>query len=727
MNRAVRLLLCFAAAFSVSADEKENVAGQMAKRAARLWSLQPVKTPAVPAIGDTRNPIDAFVRSVHIAKGLKAVGPADKASLLRRVYLDLIGIPPTPVQQEAFLNDESPDAYEKVVDQLLESEQHGVRWARHWLDVLRYADLDGLDGSVMPAAPGIYLWRDWVINALNQDMPYDEFARAQIIGNRARKHTTVTPSGQRVKSEASLDDQFALGFLARAALTRSNKDQDIAISAVETVSSAFMGMTVACAKCHDHMFDPIRQVDYYSMKALFDPLVLRRTVLASPPEIFSHGRLVQEYRKKKEPLDAAVEKLIAPYRAKLYEERVSMLTPDVQAIIRKPEAQRTPEEQKIADDYYPVLRIDPSKIKQVMPENEAEQYTALQKQITALDRPPELPAYWTIEEDKQLLKEKTYILTSGDPAKPEKDKPVEPGFPFMPPDTHFLNGRREAFVDWLTAPSNPLFARVAVNRIWQWHFGEGIHRVSSDFGVLGGRPSNQKLLDYLASEFVAHDFSMKWLHKLIVTSDTYKMSSKPDPAYAAANQKIDPANTYLWRFRLRRLEAEAVWDSLLYNSGDLDLTVGGRSFQLKTSDRKQSIFVPRADTFDSRANRRGIYIARGYIPSTDVMPNFLQTFDVDDGRTPCPVRTQTVTAPQALFTMNNEMVERQSGKLASALLKQAPGDLAKAVAIGYRTVIGRSPTPAEADYAQTYIANEPERVKGFAWLLFNLDEFMYVR
>jgi hypothetical protein len=705
----------------------EVSAEKIAKRAARLWSLQPVRQPAVPDDSSTGNPIDAFVRQVHKAKGLHPVGRADKSTLLRRVYIDLIGLPPSPAEQEEFLQDESPDAYEKVVDRLLANEQHGVRWARRWLDVLRYADLDGLDGSVMPAASGIYLWREWVISALNQDVPYDEFVRAQILGNRSRQQIAVSPGGQRAKAEASMADQFALGFLARAALNRSDKDQDISLSAVETISTAFMGMTVGCAKCHDHVYDPIRQVDFYSMKALFDPLVLRKVVLASPAEVFSNSRQVEQYKAKKAPLDLAIERLIAPYRQKLYDERVSMLTPEVQAVIRKAENDRTDEEQKIADDYYPVLRIDPSKIKEVMPAEEREQYTGLLKQLGDLTRPADLPSYWTVEEDPLRMKEKSFVLTSGDPKRPEKDKAVEPGFPFQPPGIHFRNGRREAFVEWLTAPANPLFARVAVNRIWQWHFGEGLHRVSSDFGVLGGKPGNQKLLDYLASEFVAHDFSMKWLHKLILTSETYRMASKPEPEHLALNQKIDPSNTYLWRFRLQRLEAEPIWDSLLYASGDLDLSVGGKSFQLKTPDRKQSLFVPRGDTFDTRTNRRAIYMARGYIPSTDVMSNFLQSFDVDDGRTPCPIRGQTVTAPQALFTMNDELVERQSSNLAEKLLEQADGDIPRAVALAYRTVIGRAPTGIELDRAQTYVGNDPQRMKGLAWLLFNMDEFIYVR
>jgi hypothetical protein len=406
---------------------------------------------------------------------------------------------------------------------------------------------------------------------------------------------------------------------------------------------------------------------------------------------------------------------------------VALLTPEVQAVVRKAERDRTPEEQKIFDDYYPVLRIDPSKIKAIMPKEEVPKYEALLKEESELGTAPSLPSYWTVEEDKDAAKQKSYVLTTGDPTRPELDKPVEPGFPFQPAGIDFRDGRREAFTQWLTGANNPLFARVAVNRIWAWHFGEGLQRTTSDFGVLGGKPSNQKLLDYLASEFVAHDYSMKWLHRLIVTSETYQLSSKVDPKYLAENIKADARNSYLWKFRLQRLEAEPIWDSVHYAADDLDLSVGGKSFKLSTPDKKQSIFLQGAGDTDPRTNRRGIYLVRGYVPSTDVMNNFLTSFDVDDGRTPCPIRTQTVTAPQALFTMNNELIESESARLADKVLKESGGDIRTAVTLAYRTTLGRAPSPDELDRALTFTGNVDGRMKNFAWLLFNLDEFLYVR
>ena len=216
----------------------------------KLWSLQPLTHPIVPqGLTKSANPIDAFLAAKHKENGLTPVGPADKLTLLRRLSFDLVGLPPTPAEQDAFLTDTSPDAYEKLVDRLLASEQHGVRWARHWLDVLRYADLDGLDGSVMPAAAGIHNWRDWMISALNQDLSFDKFVRAQLLGNRNSGRVLTSTGGRRSRGAANPQDQFALGFLARGAITNSNKDQNLAFAAVETISTAFMGMTVACAQC----------------------------------------------------------------------------------------------------------------------------------------------------------------------------------------------------------------------------------------------------------------------------------------------------------------------------------------------------------------------------------------------------------------------------------------------------------------------------------------------
>ena len=687
-----------------------------------LWSLKPLVRPAVPA-ADCKNPIDAFVQALYTAKKVTPVGPADQRTLLRRVYLDLIGIPPTPAEQDAYLNDKSPDAYEKLIDRLLASEQYGVRYGRHWLDVLRYADAE----EHMYAAPGIHYWRDWVINAVNSDVPYDQFVRAQLTGYRTNERTTMQAVGHRTRNERRPDDLFALGFLARGAVSRDGKDLgELQIAAVETVSTAFMGMTVGCAKCHDHMFDPIAQKDFYAMKALFDPLVIKKQTLATPAELVAYGKQFGEYEKLKIAAEKPITDLIEPYRAKLYADRVAMLPADIQAIINKAEKQRTPAEQKIADDYFPVLRIDPDKIEEVMPDADKKLYKELRGKLNKLaeNRAKELPAFWTVETDRVLELEKSYILTSGDPERPEKDHPVEPGWPFYSGEKDFREGRVEAFSDWLTAKENPLFARVAVNRLWQWHFGEGLQKSPSDFGFLGGVPVSQPLLDWLAAEFIERGYSQKAMHKLMLTSNVYRLASSGDKELVKKNLVADPSGRFLWSFRLQRLEAEPVWDSILTAAGNLDTSLGGPSFEIEA---RGSRGTNGAGMAEAKMNRRGAYIVRGFSTSREVTPNFLQAFDVDDGRAPCPVRTQTVTAPQGLFMMNSPEIEKAATMFAERLKKESGGDLGKAVDLGYRIALGRPPSSGEKDNALNYLGANPNRLKDLAWLIFNLDEFIYIQ
>jgi hypothetical protein len=451
--------------------------------------------------------------------------------------------------------------------------------------------------------------------------------------------------------------------------------------------------------------------------------------LATPAEIFASGKANEQAEKERAELEKPIRELIAPYRKKLYEDRVAMLPAKVRAIIRKPEKERTAHEQKIADDYYPVLRIDPDKILEVMPEAERVRYRELQARLNRMGvgrRSSALPAFWRTEIDPKKELEKSYILTSGDPARPEKNHEVQPGWPFAPAKIDFREGRIEAFSDWLTAPENPLFARVAVNRLWQWHFGEGLQKTPSDFGKLGGTPTHPRLLEWLASEFVKCGFRMKAMHKLIVTSDTYKLASEADSELVRANSKADANNSYLWHFRLLRLQAEPIWDSILTAAGSLDLSMGGPSFDIGAPARRRGGFrgTPSVDT---RTNRRAAYMIRGYSTSRDVVPTFLQAFDVEDGRAPCPLRTRTVTAPQALFLMNSEVIDRASAQFAERIDKESGGDLPAAVDLAYRIALARPASPSEKDRALSYVQNDRSRLKGFAWLLFNLDEFIYVR
>ena len=675
-----------------------------------VWSLKPVVRPPVPR-GESipPHPIDAFLAQAQQQRHVKPLPVADKRTWLRRASIDLTGLAPTLEEQDAFLADDSTGAFDRVLDRLLNSSQHGVRYGRHWLDVLRYADWD----ENMPAAPGIHYWRDWVIQAVNRDLPFDDFARAQILGNRAARRRIISAEGHLTAVEPRPEDVFALGFLARGATSASDADQQLAFSAVETISSAFLGMTVGCAKCHDHFYDPIKQADFYSMKSLFDPLVLKRIDLATPEQVFELGRKMEDYEAQLKRVVDAMRAFIEPHHTRLYEERLSAFPPEVQAAIRKPERQRTGAEQKIYDDYYPILRIDPVKIKAVMKPEEIRRYDEYLRQLAALKRPEEAPVFWTVAEDAKRAAETRYVLLTGDPARPKKNQPVPPGFPFAPKDLDFRHGNRETFVDWLTAPENPLFARVVVNRIWQWHFGTGLHASATDFGALGGKPIHPELLDWLASEFVAQGYRMKWLHRFIMTSDAYRRASAGPREWEQVNQPLDPGNLTYWKFPLRRLEAEPVRDMMLAAAGKLDLSLGGKSYG--------------ADTLEGASTRRAAYMSRGYRSFADVMPAFLQTFDSEDGRAVCSRRTQTVTAPQALWLMNSELSDRACAEFGARLNRESLSDPSKAVELGYRTLLGRLPNAGESSAALEYFRGDPARARGFAWILFNLDEFLYIR
>jgi hypothetical protein len=444
------------------------------------------------------------------------------------------------------------------------------------------------------------------------------------------------------------------------------------------------------------------------------------------------GKARAEAEKRRAPLEKALSDFIAPYKAKLYEERVLMLPVEAQAIVRKPEKQRTVEEQKVADDYFPILRIDGDKLSEAMPEEARKKYQELQGQLNAESsgnngrQGPALPVFYTVEVDGLREREKSYVLTSGDPSRPEKENEVKPGWPFATAEPDFREGRIEAFADWLTAPENPLFARVAVNRLWQWHFGEGLLKSVSDFGELGGKPSHPDLLDWLASEFVRREFSMKQMHRLIVTSDAYKRASEAGSEFADS-QKIDPSDATLWHFRLLRLEAEPIWDSIHAAAGVLNLKVGGPSFDTREGGRGNRRRRDSSDNGNTNSKRRGAYMIRGYSSSRDVTPNFLQAFDVDDGRAPCPIRTQTVTAPQALFLMNSPDIDHACATMAARLQKEAKGDLPSAVDLAFRLTLSRPPSAAEKNDALAYLGNDPARLNQLSWLLFNLDEFIYAR
>jgi hypothetical protein len=683
------------------------------------WSYLPIVRPPIPDVKHPElvyNPIDAFIVAEYEMKGLSPQELADRATLLRRVTYDLIGLPPSSQDTEYFLSDNSPQAYENLVTRLLDNEQHGVNYASHWLDVLRYADVD----EHMPAQSGIYRWREWVIHSLNRDLPYDEFVRAQLMGDLMDDPTAI----------------FGTGFLARGAEVEKDEKKSLAFAAVETAGPAFLGATVGCAKCHDHMFDPIRQADYYGLKAIFDPVVIEKRVLAGPQEQALYNLALDHYEKRQKDLQKSLDEFLAPFKEKLQGERIRQLPADVQEAIRTPEEKRTPAQKKLAEDYAPIIRIDPPKYREIMTQEQVKIYEGLRTPLLSLAKPADLETFWTVKEDENLAKQKSHILETGDPDKPKDE--VGPMFHisdmgFEAPmitckEKPFTTGARQKFVEWVLDRKNPLFARVAVNRLWQWHFGVGLVKTPSDFGSLSEPPSHSALLDWLATQFVESGYSMKAMHRLIVTSRTYQLSSKT----LSADASIDPDNLYLWRFPIRRMTAEELRDSILLLSGKLDLKIGGKSF----TDLPDH-FYPGSRTVIGNLNRenyrRALYMVRGYDSTAEMMPNYLHIFDVDNGKLPTPVRTRSITALQALTLMNSPLVEQASQEFGRRLIKETKEDLDKAIELGFVMALSRPPSEKEKKTISNLVKEckdcEPssQGLEKLGWVLMNLDEFIFIR
>jgi hypothetical protein len=493
----------------------------------QFWSLQPPKMPSVPQIAQPvlpiRDPIDAFIQARWKEHGLKPVGFADPRTLLRRVTFDLTGLPPSPEDMEAFLKDPSPEAFARRVDELLARPQYGERWARHWLDVARYAEDQAHTFAVTPKT-NAYLYRDWVVQAFNADMPFDEFVMLQLAGDLLpeKKYDLFT----RVTG---------LGFLGLGAEYYKNTAREQAIAEelddrVDVVSRAFLGLTVSCARCHDHKFDPIPTKDYYSLAGLFYGTNMTNIPLVPDEEVKAYNKAQAKIKEANETLKKA---------------------------------------QNAAKD-----KKDDPKLAQAVKDAMAEVKTAQE----ASPKPP-LAAHVLSGKGNGM---KVYIR--GNPATRGEDAPK--GFLQVISKSDDKRGSEFSRLDLaerIATPENPLTARVIVNRVWAWHFGRGLVNTPSNFGALGDRPTHPELLDYLAVEFVNHGWSLKWLHRQILNSSVYALASVP----SAENNAIDAANVYLWRGTRRRLDVEAWRDSLLAISGNLDSTLGGPTFNLNDADAKR--------------------------------------------------------------------------------------------------------------------------------------------
>ncbi len=770
------------------------------------WAFQAPQRPPVPAIRNPqsklRNPIDAFVKQALDQKGLTPAPPADRQTLIRRATLDLLGLLPSPQEVTAFVNDPSPHAYENLIERLLASPHYGERWGRFWLDVVRYADSSGYEHDFNIA--NAWRYRDYVIQSFNADKPYDRFIIEQLAGDELDDRsfdsliaTTFYRLGPRVRFREKDNPYYRYEYLD---------------DTIRTTFQGFMGLSVNCARCHDHKFDPVSQQDYYRSMAMLFGNVDYDHPLAPPDKVAVYEKAKRAVEANTKPLLEKVIALEAPYRRAAFEKRLAKFPAEIQIAVRTPEDKRTPGQKLLAAQIVS-LDVDPDAVVTAFSRNRiklSDSDEAVRKplldQIEASLK--QMPAPLPVAEG---VRDGDYRLTpdgAGDeplPGKgnrfdygvtccflPQPDKPyqvppvyfgangmdvaedqksfiVAPGYlrvlandgaPIThPPKTGISSGRRRALAEWIASPQNPLTARVLVNRVWGWHFGRGLVATPGNFGKMGTPPSHPELLDWLAVEFMNAEFgirnaesktnlksqisnlksspwSIKHLHRLIMNSAAYKQASSFS---TDANLEKDPTNMYLWRFPVRRLEAEAIRDVILSASGQLNLQAGGEPFfpAIPKTVRDSYLQGKWVLTKEEPATwRRSIY---SYWKRGLKYPMF-EVHDQPDPNVTCERRNTTTVPTQALTLLNNEFVLIQARHLAERVRREAGSDATQQIRALYQIALSRAPERKELEQLQRFLQTQrayhttraPNNDAGLAALmdlahvLLNANEFVYI-
>lgn len=673
------------------------------------WAFQPLEKPVVPTVaGDywSRNPVDRFVYERLHAEGMRPADEAEKAVLVRRLYFDVIGMPPTPEDVARFVNDPSPYAWELLVDRLLDDPRYGEHWARFWLDLVRYAESDGWNKDSY--RPNIWRYRDYVIQAMNDDVPYTDFVRQQLAGD-----------------EIEGDDPqnlIATGYLRLGIYEYNQRDaqshwDDIMNEITDVTGNVFFGLSMSCSRCHDHKFDPLMQKDYFSLRAFFEPLIWRDDIPgATEAEQLAWNEKNKVWEEATAPIRAELDALLNPVHEAKWASTADKFPLEIQACFNKPKSERTSWEHQMA---YLVARQfyeEGGGPLSGMSKEDKATLEEINKKLAAFDelKPKPLPEVMSVRDFDGAL---SPTIIPSDPSL----TPVEPKFLAVLasnpvsmdpkfPERSDTSGRRTALAKWIGRDDNPLTTRVIVNRIWQQHFGEGIVPSASDFGHLGQPPSHPALLDWLTATFVENGWRFKALHKTILMSATWRQSvHHPE---AAAYLEKDPAEQLLWRQHVRRLRAEQLRDAMLAASGELDPTIGGPSV-------------------DDKEPRRALYVK--------IMRNspdpLLHAFDVANGLTSVSQRTSTTTPTQALLMINGDYVLGRALKLGGRMRNCGEETCAGALTHGFQLAWGRNPTEAELKRALEYIGvnadTNPskmisERLVDFSHVLLNSNEFIYV-
>ena len=756
----------------INAGAPWDVAGAGTPSEPSWWSFRRLQRPALPETGDNswiRTPIDAFVLAKLEEKGLKPAPRADRQTLIRRAYFDLIGLPPTPEQVESFLQDSSPDAYEKMIGELLDSPRYGERWARHWLDVVRYADSSGYESDHY--YPNAWRYRDYVIKSFNDDKPYDRFVQEQIAGDELWPDRFELLGSRTIplKKMEYLEARVGTGLYTFGPETlESTQDAEQhraeeLMDWADVTGAAFIGLTVGCARCHNHKFDPITQRDYYSFQAIFENSRQVEMSVMSP---------IQEVSRNIDyPAVVSMEEARLAYRLfekkvkeRVEEEKKKEFPPQVVDAYEMDKDQRTSEQEELAKPLIEAIRS--VKLEEAFTEPEREQEQELLNRLARavlkvsevegsnlvrFEGLLELPRASVLGHFDAEIVPHVHLLNRGQFR--EKEEKSTPDLPRALSQTTDPGGifsgsmgarRRKQLALWLSRPDHPLTARVMVNRIWQWHFGQGLVRTPNDFGRQGEAPSHPKLLDWLATEFAARGWSMKSMHWLIMTSSAYQMSSLHSNPEAGS---LDPDNRFLWRMNRTRLEGEVLWDAMLSAAGTLNLEMYGRPAVPPLQEEELGAQAGRwpVVAVPEDQNRRGIYIL---VQRNFTFPMF-EAFDNPQSAVSCPRRDVTTVAPQALWFLNNRIAFQQAGAFAARLVSrngEKPGDW---VDDAWRLALSRPPSDQERQEALELLSTRARRIKKDRWTelpagleeiplpkaaaltelclaLFNVNEFLYI-
>ncbi len=673
------------------------------------WAFQPLARPEVPADPDdtwSKSEIDRFVWKSFRDHQLAPSPQADKTTLIRRLYFDLIGIPPTPAEIDAFVADESPDAFDATVEKLLQDPRYGEHWARFWLDLVRYSESDGwnLDSH----RPLIWQYRDYVINAFNKDMSYQQFVLDQLAGDES--------------IEEHPDGLIAAGFMRLGVYEYNQRNargqwNDIMNEMTDVAGDVFFGMSVSCARCHQHKFDPIPQADYFQLRSFFEPVCWRDDLVANTEaeqKEFQEKQAIWE--KETAPIRAKIAKILEPYEKARWAHCVSLFPIEIQACFNMPRDERTSWQEQMAYLISRQYMEEGGGPYKKMTKEDIEKRDALLKELAEFDsiKPAPLRKVMTVTDFDGLLSP-TRIPDS--PSLP----PIKPGFldvlneiPELPSLVQGdakpgSTGNRTALAKWITHPKNPLTTRVIVNRIWQQHFGEGIVRTSNDFGRLGDSPSHPELLDWLTMEFIENGWTFKHLHRMMVRSAVWQQSA----VHPEGNRQLaaDPDEKLLWRARVRRLKAEQIRDAMLVASNELSATVGGAS----VGEDKP---------------RRSIYLT-SFRNKNDT---FLHGFDVANGLQSVAVRDNTTTPTQSLLLLNGKYARGRADAFGKRLLEQY-SDPTTAIIMAFRSTWGVPPSETELHEAQEFVklgagedsqGMDTTKFLDFCHILFNSNQFLYL-